>query len=80
MRRALLVLIILALLAVGGVWAYQNYFAQTNQPLAEWEEVAVERGGLVATVNATGTILPERQTTLSFKSPGRVAEVLVVEG
>jgi HlyD family secretion protein len=31
-------------------------------------------------VNATGTILPEKQTTLSFKSPGRVAEVLVTEG
>ncbi|MGD8736640.1 MAG: efflux RND transporter periplasmic adaptor subunit, partial [Anaerolineae bacterium] len=27
-----------------------------------------------------GTILPEKQTTLSFKNPGRVAEVLVTEG
>jgi HlyD family secretion protein len=80
MRRALLVLVILAVLAVAGVWAYQNYFAQTTQPLEEQEEVVVERGSLVATVNATGTILPERQTTLSFKSPGRVAEVLVIEG
>jgi HlyD family secretion protein len=80
MRRALIVLVILAVLAVAGVWAYQNYFAQTNQPLEEQEEAVVERGSLVATVNATGTILPERQTTLSFNSPGRVAEVLVVEG
>jgi HlyD family secretion protein len=31
-------------------------------------------------VNATGTILPEKQTTLSFKTPGRVAEVPVQEG
>jgi RND family efflux transporter MFP subunit len=31
-------------------------------------------------VNATGTILPEKQTMLSFKSPGRVAEVAVEEG
>jgi HlyD family secretion protein len=31
-------------------------------------------------VNATGNILPAQQTTLSFRSAGRVAEVLVKEG
>ncbi len=80
MRRALIVLTILAALAVAGLWAYQNFFAQAEQPLEEREEVAVRRGSLAAMVNATGTILPEKQTTLSFSSPGRVAEVLVVEG
>jgi HlyD family secretion protein len=80
MRRALIVLVILAVLVAAGAWAYQRFFAQTDQVVEEREEVVVARGRLVATVNATGTILPERQTTLSFMSPGRVAEVLVVEG
>jgi HlyD family secretion protein len=34
----------------------------------------------LAQVNATGTILPERQTMLGFKSPGRVDSILVDDG
>jgi HlyD family secretion protein len=80
MRRALITLIVLVVLGTAGVWVYQNYFAETEEPQEQREEAIVERGTLLAVVNATGTILPEKQTTLSFKSPGRVAEVLVKEG
>lgn len=80
MRRTLVILIVLAAVAAAGVWAYQNYLAPANEPQEEREEAVVERGSLLATVNATGTILPEQQTTLSFQSPGRIAEVSVVEG
>ncbi len=80
MRKALIILIILAILSAGGVWAYQNFFAPTaEESQEEREEYPVRTGTLLARVNATGTILPEKQTTLSFKSPGRVAEVLVKE-
>jgi HlyD family secretion protein len=81
MRRVLISLIILAILGTAGIWAYQNFFSQTlDQPQAEREEHVVERGTLRATVNATGSILPEGQISLSFKSPGRVADVSVEEG
>jgi len=80
MRRVLLILIALALLAFGSVWAYQNFFAPAQEPVEEREEATVQRGSLVILVNATGTILPEKQTTLSFKSAGRVAGVHVKEG
>ncbi len=80
MRKTLFTLIIIAALATAGVWAYQNFFAQAEQPQQEREEHVVSRGTLAAMVNATGTILPEKQTTLSFKTPGRVAEVSVQEG
>ncbi len=80
MRRALITLIILSTLAVAALWAYQNFFAQAEEPVAEREEVTVEEGTLLAVVNATGTVLPERQTMLSFTGAGRVAEVLVEEG
>lgn len=80
MRKTLFTLIIIAALATAGIWAYQNFFAQAEQPQQEREEHIVSRGTLAAMVNATGTILPEKQTTLSFKTPGRVAEVPVQEG
>jgi HlyD family secretion protein len=80
MRKTLFTLIIIAALATAGIWAYQNFYAQAEQPQQEREEYVVSRGTLAAMVNATGTILPEKQTTLSFVTPGRVAEVLVQEG
>ena len=80
MRRALITLIILSSLAVAALWAYQNFFVQAEEPVAEREEVTVEEGTLLAVVNATGTVLPERQTTLAFAGAGRVAEVLAEEG
>ncbi len=79
MRKTLIILIILAALGTGGVWFYQT-LAPADEPQQEREEAVVERGSLLALVNATGTILPEAQTTLSFKSPGRVAQVLAKEG
>lgn len=81
MRRVLIILIILALLGVAGIWTYQTYFAPAEDlAQIEREEHVIRPGTLSAIVNATGTILPERQTTLSFKNPGRVAEVWAEEG
>ena len=80
MRKILIILIIVAILATAGAWAYQNYFVPAEETEVEREEHLVERGTLTSQVNATGTILAEKQTALSFKNPGRVAEVLVEEG
>jgi HlyD family secretion protein len=81
MRRVITILVVLVVLGIAGFWAYRTFFAQPEaDPLEEREEAIVERGTLVAMVNTTGTILPEKQTTLTFKTPGRVEEVLVEEG
>lgn len=45
-------------------------FSPAEEPEVEREEHSVECGTLASRVNATGTILVEKQTTLSFKSPG----------
>ena len=79
MRKILITLIILSALAVGGLWVYQNFFAQTQEPVQERDEVSVENGTLLAVVNATGMVMPENQTTLAFQGAGRVAEVAVEE-
>lgn len=81
MRKTLISLIILAVLAVAGIWTYQNYFAEAEDlSQVEREEHVIEQGALSAIVNATGTILPKGQTTLAFRNPGRVAQVSVEEG
>jgi HlyD family secretion protein len=81
MRKLLLILLAVAVLAAAGFWVYQNVLMPAQEPqLQEREETTVERGSLVVMVNATGTILPEKQTTLSFQTPGRVAEVSIKEG
>jgi len=80
MRKLLMALIVLVVVGTAGVWIYQNFFQQADDPLPDREEATIERGTLLATVNATGMILPEKQTTLSFQGPGRVAQVWVEEG
>jgi HlyD family secretion protein len=44
------------------------------------QTVAVERGALRVSVDATGSVAPESRLELNFKSAGRVAEIMVKEG
>jgi HlyD family secretion protein len=80
MSKFFIILVVVVVLAVAGWWLYDNYFPPAAEPQEQREEVEVERGMLLALVNATGTVLPKMQTTLSFQTPGRVAQVLVEEG
>jgi len=74
------IILILAVVIGASLYSYQ-LFAQEKTPEApDFETVVVERGTLLSTVSASGTIQPEAQALLSFKSAGRVAEVLVQEG
>jgi len=80
MKRVVIILAVLAVVAIAGLWAYQNLIAKVEQPQQQREDYRVQRGTLSALVNTTGTILPEKQTALSFKGTGRVADVWATEG
>ena len=80
MKRVVIILAVLAVVAIVGLWAYQNLIAKVEQPQQQREDYRVQRGTLSALVNTTGTILPEKQTALSFKGTGRVADVWITEG
>jgi HlyD family secretion protein len=80
MRKTLMILIILTALVGAGGWLYRNSSVRAAESEAEREEATVRAGTLVAVVHATGTILPEKETSLAFEGAGRVAEVLVEEG
>ncbi len=75
-------LLVVAGLAFGGWYYYQNVYLPQQTAAAEpaFETMVVNRGPIDATVNATGSIEPESQLSLQFRNPGRVANVLVSEG
>lgn len=72
-------IILLAVLLGGGWWLYQ----QTTASVAATTRVqtaTVQRGALVATVNAAGNVLSPEEAALSFQTSGRVAKVHVQVG
>ncbi|MGI6209155.1 MAG: HlyD family secretion protein [Anaerolineae bacterium] len=80
MKRIALVSV---LLAVIGAFAYFLWFSEQGAraaDIASAETVVVGRQTLVSEVAASGAVSAERQVSLSFKTPARVAEVLVKEG
>ncbi len=82
MRRIIIILLVLVVLGGGGWYAYQRY--QTTQAAAEagpsYETITISRGSIASTVNATGNIEPQTELSLSFRTTGRVAQVLVMAG
>ncbi len=80
MRRTLIIALILVAVVGGSLFSYQIFAQDKTNTSPEFETYVVKRGNLISTVSATGSIEPEQTVALAFKSPGRVAEVLVEEG
>ncbi|MBC8077808.1 MAG: biotin/lipoyl-binding protein, partial [Chloroflexales bacterium] len=77
--RALLTVIVLVGVAAAGVFAFSRRSTPANQRL-NYALVRPQRGPLIATVGASGTIQPRAQLNLSFSAPDTVAEILVQPG
>ena len=82
MWKWIVALLVIAGVGVGGWYYYQNTYLPQQQAAQEptYETLNIERGSISSTVNATGSIEPEAQVSLSFRNPGRVQTVLVGEG
>jgi HlyD family secretion protein len=82
MWKWLIAILIIGGLAVGGWYYYQNMYLpqQAAQNAPAYETASVQRSKIASTVSATGSIEPESEVSLSFRSPGRVQNVLVSEG
>lgn len=67
---------------IGGWALYQQQLEAQAQAdaLASVRAEMLERGNLIATVSATGSLQPNQQANLVFLVPGTVAEVLVQSG
>ncbi len=77
MKKILIVLIALALIAGGWAWRRARA-ARDNAPAMR--EVVVERGAIRETVLATGTVEPQNRVALASPVSGRLEEVLPREG
>jgi HlyD family secretion protein len=82
MSKKSIVITAIVLLAAVALVFVGSWFMGGNQATAAEgiETVIVERGTLRASVDATGNVAPEMRLELSFKSAGRVAEIIIVEG
>lgn len=82
MRRLFTTILWLALLG-GAAWAGYQYLwlpRQVTQQQPTYETFTIARGAIASTVSATGNIAPEAEVALSFRSAGRIEQVLVSAG
>jgi len=80
MRRAVIIAAILVAAGVVGYWFLQQGAVPTGAAPEDLETATVERGDIEATVDATGSVEPAAQVTLSFRTGGTLETVAVAEG
>ncbi|MCX6045257.1 MAG: efflux RND transporter periplasmic adaptor subunit [Chloroflexi bacterium] len=81
MRRFLIFLVVLILLGVAGWFGYQRYWLPRQAAQKPtYETLLVRRDKIASTVSATGNIQPEAQTSLTFRTAGRIDKVFVTAG
>ncbi|MFL5243664.1 MAG: HlyD family secretion protein [Gemmataceae bacterium] len=68
MKKMIIILVVLAVLGSAGGWFYYN--ADSRSP--GFRTVQVERGELLATINATGTIEPEEVIDVGAQVAGQI--------
>jgi HlyD family secretion protein len=78
-KRIILIVVIIAVLAIGGFFGYRQFLAPVEAtPTPELDTSA--QTALSAVVSAEGFVVPAQTAELSFQVNGRVAEILVQEG
>jgi HlyD family secretion protein len=80
MKRFLIITVVLVVVVGGSLYGYEVLGQAKEPPPPDYDTMVVQRGTVVSTVSATGSIEPEARVVLSFKSAGRVTEVLVEQG
>ncbi|HYQ93135.1 MAG TPA: efflux RND transporter periplasmic adaptor subunit [Candidatus Competibacteraceae bacterium] len=67
--RLILIATLLALIAGAAFWWYRQ---QDGRQAESWRTVAVKRGDLVATISATGTVVPEEVIDVGAQVAGKI--------
>jgi HlyD family secretion protein len=80
MKRALKILLILAVIVAISVVGYMQFAAARPPQSPDYQVMPVQRDTIVSRIGATGSIMPAQQTNLTFKSNGRVTEIFVEPG
>ena len=80
MRRPIVILAVIVLVAGGSFLLYRYTNQAKEPPPPDYDVVRVERSNLTSTVSATGTMEPEDEVSLVFRGAGRVNDVQAREG
>ena len=81
MKKLILVVIILAVLAGAAWFGFQRFRqAQAARAMSNLQTVSASRGNLVATIGATGTVRANQTADLIWKTSGSVEQVNVKAG
>lgn len=80
MRRVIIIATILLAAGAIGYWFLQQGAGKPGVDQEDLETVTIERGDIEATVDATGSLDPAAEVTLSFDTGGVVVSVEVSEG
>ena len=81
MRRFVIAVIVIAVLAASGYFGYTYYSQiQQAQTLAAYQTTVIAKGNLTATIGATGTVRARQSAVLTWQTTGTVGDVGVAEG
>ena len=78
--RTLIIVIVIAGLAVGGYFGYQQYLKVQSSITTAYKTIELQKGSLTALVGATGTVRTNQSAILTWQTSGSVAEVKVTTG
>ena len=81
MKKKTISLIVLAVLVIAGIIAWR-FYQQNKQAsdTSQFQTMAAERGSLVATIGATGTVRANQTAILTWQTSGSVEQVVVSLG
>ena len=80
MKRAIPILLIVIVLAVGGYFGYQAWQRAQAAAAGSFQTAQVTRGTLTAIVGATGTVRANQSGVLTWQASGRIGTILVKTG
>ncbi len=80
MKRSLIIIVLVAVLAGGGYYLYDRNLQARATAQNAYQTVILKNGNLTATVGATGTVRANQTTTVNWQISGRIGKILVKEG
>ncbi len=80
MKRRWIWILVVVVLAGGGLFAYSRILQQRAAQNSQVDTAAIQRGSLTALVGATGTVRANQTTMLSWQTTGQIGAVNVQVG
>jgi HlyD family secretion protein len=79
-RNLIIILVVIVVVAVGGFFVYRQATSPSTSAVANLQTAQVQRGTVVASVNAAGAITAPKTATLAWQTTGIIGQVNVAVG